>query len=181
MSLRTAITALSLSLLVSLPAAAELKATGESKVNFRAVGPAGFKIDGKGKDLSLEDDGEKLKVIVPLKDLDTGIELRNRHMTEKYLEVAKYPNAELTIPWKAIEKPADGATKEGKAKGTMAIHGKTQEVPFTYRVSRKGEVYSVKGEVPVNIKDYDIKIPSYLGVTVKPNVDVSVEFDAKES
>lgn len=166
--------------LLALPAQADVKNARDAKVVFHAKGPAGFKIDGKGSELQVKDDGKQITFTVPLKDLKTGIDLRDRHMTEKYLEVEKYPNAVLTVPWSEIKKPASGATEKGRAKGVMALHGKIKEVPFVYGVVREGNTYKVKGKVPLDIRDYGIVIPSYLGVTVKPDIDVAVEFVAEE-
>jgi hypothetical protein len=41
-------------------------------------------------------------------------------------------------------------------------------------------VYNVKGSFSINMNDYRIEVPSYLNVTVKPNVDVSASFSASD-
>src|SRR3954449_1384388 len=69
----------------------------ESGVTFRAAGPAGLTIEGSTADLAVTDEGDNVAVTVPLGNLHTGIEVRDRHMKEKYLEVGKFPEAKLVL------------------------------------------------------------------------------------
>lgn len=152
--------------------------TGTPAVAFHATGPAGLKIDGKTAELEVSDSDGKVKISVPLANLDTGISLRNRHMREKYLEVGKYPRAELVVERSALKLPADGTEATGTATGQMTIHGQTKPVPFKYSARLSGGTYAVNGSAHINIKEFGIEVPSYLGVTVKPDVDIDVRFDA---
>jgi YceI-like domain len=154
---------------------AEAKLAGSGgEVSFTALGPGGLKIVGTTKELSVKDDGSSVTIVVPLNNLDTGIGLRNKHMREKYLEVDKYPNAELSVS-RATLKFADGS---GSAPGTMKIHGQSKPVTFNYTAKKSGSSFSVDGSVHLNMKEFGIEVPSYLGVTVKPEVDVTTKFTA---
>lgn len=161
-------------LLLPFAADAKLGATGSSSVSFAANGPAGMRIVGTSSDLSVSDDAQNVTVTVPLGNLKTGIDLRDRHMREKYLEVGKYPNAELVVDRSAIKFPADGAESSGNVNGTMTIHGQSKPVVVAYKAKRSGSAYDVSGSLRVNIKEYGVEVPSYLGVTVKPDVDVAL-------
>lgn len=172
---------LTLAALLALPALAATQKKGDSSATFTGKGPAGFKLEGKTSDLKLEDDGQVLRIIVPLENMKTGIDLRDRHMREKYLEVQKYPNAVLEVPWAEIKLPAEGQSTTAKGKGKMTLHGKTQEVPFTYTIHRKGNEYQVTGNTPLNIKSFGIDIPNYMGITVKPDIETVVSFTATRS
>jgi polyisoprenoid-binding protein YceI len=175
------ITAAALSgVLTPWPADAKVTRSGAPAVSFSAAGPAGMKIVGTTSDLSVVDDGSNLQVSVPLAGLKTGISLRDQHMREKYLEVQKFPNAELTVSRGAIKFPAAGAEASADASGTMKIHGQSKPVTFHYSVKRDGAKYAVSGTVRVNVKDFGIEIPSYLGVTVNPDISISVKFDATD-
>ena len=157
---------------------AEAKLAGNGgDVQFTAVGPGGLKIVGTTKEISVKDDGSTVTVVVPLANLDTGIALRNKHMREKYMEVDKFPTAELSVPRSAL-KFADGS---GSAAGTMKIHGQTRNVTFNYTAKKGGGGFAVDGSVRLNIKDYGIDVPSYMGVTVKPEVDVAAKFQAADN
>ena len=111
-----------------------------------AVDRAGFGLDGKTHQLRVEDDGTMLKVVVPLAGLQTGIALRDKHMREKYLEVEKYPDAVLELPWSGVKLPEDGQTVEATAPGKMTLHGKTKDVQVKYRIVRTGNRYQVTGQ-----------------------------------
>ena len=91
------------------------KLTGEPVAGFHARGPGGFGLDGKTNQLRIEDDGTTLKITVPLAGLQTGIGLRDKHMREKYLQVDKFPDAVLELPWSAVKLPENGQTSEGNA------------------------------------------------------------------
>lgn len=163
---------------LSLPTFADAKLGGASgqAVTFTAVGPAGMKIEGKSADLSVNDDATNITVIVPLANLKTGIDLRDKHMREKYLEVGKFPNAELQVPRASLKFPADGSPSSGQAQGTLKIHGKSKAVTFSYSAKRAGSKYEVSGDVRININDFGIEVPSYMGVTVKSDVGINVRF-----
>lgn len=173
---------LSLAVALSLPTLAEAAFVrmGDAAAAFVAVGPAGLKIEGKTSELDVAEVDGSVKVGVPLANLDTGISLRNKHMREKYLEVAKYPRAELTVDKSSLKLPADGAEVAGTANGTMTIHGQSKPVMVQYVARRSNGTYAVTGTTRLNIKDYGIEVPSYLGATVKPEVDVSVRFSAAD-
>lgn len=165
-----------LALLVA-PALAEaaLSEARDATVKFHASGPAGLKIEGVTHDFAVREAGPEVRFTVPLANLDTGIALRNKHMREKYLEVAKYPNAELAVKRSALPAVGDGATANAQVDGAMTIHGVTKPVKVTVRASRAGQRFTVHGETPLDIRDYGIHVPSYLGVTVKPEIRVEVD------
>jgi polyisoprenoid-binding protein YceI len=157
---------------VTAVAHAKMSRAGDAQVQFTASGPAGMSIVGTTGDLLVTETDKDLVLTVPLKNLDTKIELRNRHMREKYLEVDKYPNAELRVAKDAVQK----ATSSGKANGVLTIHGQSKPVAFTYSSKQDGNATSVSGSVHVNMKDFGIAQPGYAGITVKPDVDVAVSF-----
>jgi polyisoprenoid-binding protein YceI len=165
---------------VALSADAKIARTGTPQVAFHASGPAGMRINGTTSELDVDDRGAKIVVRVPLRNLTTGISLRDHHMREKYLQVGSFPNAELTVDRGALHFPPGQGTVSGNASGSMAIHGHTKNVTFHYTIARAGNGLRVAGTTQVDIRDYGITIPTYLGITVKPNVDVEVQFTASE-
>jgi hypothetical protein len=148
----------------------------DARVDFQAVGPAGLKIEGTTNDLIVSEDADKIVVTVPLANLKTGIEVRDRHMKEKYLEVEKYPEAKLTVARSAIKLPASGDKAGSDVTGSLVLHGQTKTVSVHYEVKAEGPAFLVDGKVHVNMKEVGIEVPVYLGVTVKPDVDVAVHF-----
>jgi polyisoprenoid-binding protein YceI len=164
----------------SLVAAAKLNRTGDAKTSFKAAGPAGLSIEGKTSDMSIADDGTTVTITVPLSNIDTGIGLRNDH-TKKAVEADKYPSVTLKVARAALKFPAAGADSSGDAKGQFTLHGQTKDVTFHYAAKNAGGTISVTGSTRINVNDYGVTPPSYLGVTVKPDVDVSTSFSATDN
>jgi polyisoprenoid-binding protein YceI len=164
--------------LLSLSAAsrAALSTATDSRVSFGAAGPAGMKIEGSTPDLSVADDGANIVVTVPLANLSTGIGLRDHHMKEKYLEVQKYPSATLTIARSALKFPRGSEQASADVAAKVQIHGQTRPTTVHYDAKGDGTSYSAHGVFRLNMNDFGIEVPSYLGVTVKPDVDVSATF-----
>ena len=165
----------------SLVAAAKLSSTGSSSAGFAAKGPGGINIDGKTSDVRVTDDGTTVTITVGLAALDTGMGLRDKHAKEA-LETDQFPTAEIKVARGDLKFPAAGAESSGDAKGKLKIHGQTKDVTFHYTAGLAGDTLSVKGSAKqVNMNDFGIKTPSYLGVGVKPEVDITVNFQAKDN
>ena len=177
---RAALATLAFATTVAVTADAKLARTGTPAVAFHASGPAGMKIVGQTSDLDVDDQGAKIVIKVPLRNLSTGISLRDDHMRNKYLQVGSYPNAELTVDRASIRMPTGDGGATGDTTGSMAIHGRTKNVSFHYTVVRTNGSLHVGGTTKLDVRDYGIDIPSYLGVTVKPDIDVEVQFTATE-
>ncbi len=115
---------------------------------------------------------------VDLKTLDTGISLRNEHMRDNYLEVGKgagYDTAALTgIDLKGLN--GDAPDGKGSFAGMLTVHGVTKSVGGPVEVRKAGSGLRVKASFPVNLPDYNIPEPRYLGVGVKNTVQVEVTF-----
>jgi hypothetical protein len=167
-------------LLTPLAASAGLTTPSGVGVKFVAAGPGGVSIVGESAALRIVDDGQSIAVVAPLDALHTGIGLRDRHMKEKYLEVAKYPEAELRVDRKSLAFPNAGQLARD-TRGELKLHGHSKPVPFHYVVTRAANGFDVSAKFQLNIKDYGIEVPSYLGITVKPDVEVSVHFHVQES
>jgi polyisoprenoid-binding protein YceI len=160
----------------SLGGLAALSSPNDAKVSFQASGPAGLKIEGSTPELKVSDQDGNVSLEVPLGKLATGIELRDRHMKEKYLEVPKYPSTTLVVPRGALKLPPAGGSIEVDAPGTLTLHGKTRPVTVHYDAKADATGFAAHGKFRVNMGEYGITVPTYLGVTVKPEVDVSASF-----
>ena len=163
-------------LLVVGAASAAWTVQGKKSASFKAVGPGGLSIVGNGSDVAVKDKDDTVAISVGLDSLKTGIDLRDRHMKEKYLETNKYPSAVLQVDKAKLKVPTPGTDIEGK----LNLHGVTRTVRVHYSANGSNNKATVAGTVHVNMKEFGINVPSYLGVTVKPDVDVSVQFDATD-
>jgi polyisoprenoid-binding protein YceI len=158
-----------------------VKHGSKANVIFTAKGPAGLTITGSTADLQITDDGKRVSISVPLRALTTGIVQRDQHMKDKYLQVSQFPAAELSIERGALKPPSSGAVS-ADVKALMKIHGKTKTITIHYAAKKTGDgAIQVVGTTTLDIRDYGIEIPKFMGVTVKPDVSVAVTFDAKDS
>jgi len=163
-------------LFVVSQASAAWVAKGDKSASFKATGPGGLAIVGTSSDVRVSDKGETVAVVVGLGSLNSGIELRDKHMKEKYLETPKFPSATLVVEKSNLKLPSGSADVEGK----LTLHGVTKSVKVHYAASGSDKDVSITGSMRINMRDFGVDVPSYLGVTVKPDVDVTVKFGAAD-
>lgn len=156
----------------------------KGSVEFLAIGkPAMLKIAGKGEGptgtLSL--DGGKFggELRFKLSTLNTGIDLRDRHMKEKYLKVEQNPTAtlKLTSITGVADYPLPGEKKDVPFTGTLELSGKTQPVNGVAQLLPKPDGVGVDAAFDLVLTDYGIEIPSYAGIKVAEKVNVRVRID----
>jgi polyisoprenoid-binding protein YceI len=160
----------------SVASHAAFSAPRDTHVTFTASGPAGMKIEGTTSELKVTEDGGNVIVDVPLANLVTGIALRDQHMREKYLEVGKYPDAVLTVARSALKVPASGGQLTADAQATLKLHGQVRPVTVKYEATADTDGLAIRGKLHLRMDEFGITIPSYVGVTVKPDVDVVATF-----
>jgi polyisoprenoid-binding protein YceI len=134
------------------------------EINFKLSPVGSFSATCTEIQGSAKKEGAKImaaNIIVPLGKLSTGIGLRDTHMKEKYLEVQKFPNAELIT----------GEGTDGKGKAKLKIHGVEKEVEGTYKVLSDK---MVQAEFQIKLTDFNITGVRHLGVGVKDDVKVTV-------
>lgn len=155
---------------------ASLSSATDAHVAFAATGPAGLEIDGTTTDLSVTEVDTDVVITVPLANLSTGISLRDRHMKEKYLEVPVHPTAVLAVAKSALKFPPAGSQVDADVPASLTLHGQTRPVSVHYTAKSDGTITSARGKFRINMTEYGIVVPVYLGVTVKPDVDVTASF-----
>jgi polyisoprenoid-binding protein YceI len=165
--------------LITAVAAAKITGASGNNVVFKAAGPAGLNIEGKSSSLNVKEDGDTVTFTVPLNSVKTGIALRDQHMTEKYLETGKHPNAELKIKRSDV-KLEDGKEASGEAPGKMTIHGQTKDVKVKYKAKKAGGDVTVDANTSFKYTDFGIKEAEYLGAGVKPEIQLHVTTTLKD-
>ena len=132
---------------------------------------SGTLIPGASKPLPLT--GE---ISVELAKIDTGIALRNQHLREKYLEVAKGPGFDKAVLSEIRVNEAEGEDFQGRTgfTGTLLLHGVRRPVAGTGEIRREGSSVRVEASFPITLTDFGIVPPEYLGVGVANNVLVKV-------
>ena len=115
---------------------------------------------------------------VDLQSLETGIGLRDRHMKNNYLEVekgAEYAAARLEEI--RVQKLAGKTTFSG----FLTLHGARKQVTGTAEIKPTQSGYRVEASFPLRTAEFGIPEPTYLGVGVKDEVQVRVNFTAARS
>ena len=148
---------------------------GDAEASFVGLGPAGFKIEGATKNVDVKDDGKSLVIAIKLPEVTTGIAVRDKHMHED-MGAEQFPDCSLTVALDSLKVPQDGKSLEAEAKGTLLLHGKTNPTAFKYKATCTRGSCDVEGTADVNVKDHDIKIRSYMGITVKNDIKVATKF-----
>jgi len=151
---------------------------GDGEATFDAKANVGLKIHGDCKKVVVADDGKSLSVTIAIKDIDTDNSLRNRHMSED-MGSDKFPNIVLKVPLDKLKVPEKGKAVENDATGSFEIHGVTKEVPFKYKITCDSSC-EVEGSASLNVNDFGVKIRSYMGATVKPDITVGAKFKVKK-
>src|SRR4051794_38632310 len=141
------------------------------EVQFVAHGSLGMRFEGKTSDLAASSTPDAYEFQVQLATLDTGIELRDRHMREEYLDVKSFPVARMRVPNSCVPAAGEG----GSCKGELTLHGQTHPVDVAFQL-RRSSGYDVPASLQIDMREYGIATPKYMGVTVKPQVEVTVDF-----
>ncbi|MBY0403107.1 MAG: YceI family protein [Cyanobacteria bacterium] len=120
---------------------------------------------------------------VDLASIDTGIELRNEHMRDNFLETAKYPKAVYkvtSILTKAKTPVTPGQKVVLDTVGTLTLHGKSvmKRIPVTV-TKRDNNTVRIQATFPVALKDHEIKRPEIVLQKLADNIFVSVDFLGK--
>jgi polyisoprenoid-binding protein YceI len=153
--------------LIAMLNIAAIKGTTE----FIAKANPGFlEIQGIGanvisEDFQMKDSRISGTFTVKASEFDTGLETRNQHMREKYLEVPKFPDIIFKLD------PVMWAAGTRKAfQGNLTLHGKTKKVAGIVEFTSTKAIASFS----VDVTDFGIAVPTYKLLTVGKNVDVKV-------
>lgn len=158
--------------LVSIARADPIKITSQ-KTEFHATARPGLTIHGTTEDHSEENELQKNKdtltgkIKVDLNTFKTGISLRDKHLKSKVFDSGRNPFATMEIK----ELPM----KEKAFKGTLSFHGVTKEITGTQEISAS----AYKVNFSINLGDYGITPPSFMGMKVDDLVKVEINGQLK--
>jgi polyisoprenoid-binding protein YceI len=120
------------------------------------------------------------EISMDLATIDTGISLRNQHLREKYLQVAKGKGFDRAVLSEVRLSDADGEAFEGRTAftGVLLLHGEKHPVQGTAEIRRDGPGRRVRAEFALVLTEFGITPPEYLGVGVASKVLVKAQFTA---
>lgn len=150
---------------------------------WQFAGSATFKADGTVKKLAIDGGGIRLsgsatlledgkataELLADLREVVTGLSLRDKHLRETYFEVSKYPTARLSLlPFRASAFPTDFC-------GSLTLKADTHQVCGVVTVENLADKKKVDATFTLRISDFpSLGTPRYLGVGVKDWVTVRV-------
>lgn len=121
--------------------------------------------------IAVDDAGQVVsaRLAFHFRDVLTGKDGRDKAM-HKWQETEKFPDAVFQLA--ALTPPA-GSGGAATAVGRLTLHGVTREIRFPASVIRDGDVYSIDGDAPVDVREFGLPIIRMLGLLkVDPVVHV---------
>ena len=116
-----------------------------------------------------------------LTTLDSGIDLRNSHLQDNYLEVQRGPEFQSAVLSGILlddPLPASTSRHETEFSGMLALHGVQRPVSGEADLRRRDGRMQVEATFSISLDGFDIPPPRYLGVGVRDTVEITVTFDA---
>ena len=158
----------------------------QGSLEFHAIGrPSALKIVGKSGppkgSLIMSQTALDGALLLDLNGLDTGIELRNHHMKEKYLQTQTFPQAKLQLLSLGVTlqslTPGYEVT-DSPFTGKLLLHGVEKPVSGKVTIKRSENTVTATASFQIKLTDFAIDVPSFMGVTVADVVDISTTFQA---
>jgi polyisoprenoid-binding protein YceI len=118
-------------------------------------------------------DKSELYFEVELDALDTGIDLRNRHMRENYLETDRFPYASYRGTIESVAALPSGGWRV-HSKGKLSIHGVERDYSIQCDVDKDGAGYSLKSSFQVRLPDFKIKVPSLMFMKISETIELEL-------
>ena len=148
-----------------------------SQIDFMAEGkPAFVKANGsvllKNTNLVIKDKIISGKIEIDLNSLNSGIELRDEHLKNKYLMTTQYPIATLTLKNKQMLSFND---EEQVIKGHLNFHGKSRDVNIVTKFKNQGSQFISNGKFELKLSDFGVDLPSFQGITAADKVTIKTK------
>lgn len=112
---------------------------------------------------------------VDLTTLDTGIDLRNRHMRDNYLETEKYRFTFFEGKINNLDK-INYKEYNVTVSGKLFIHGVTKEINVTGTLNSIDSGYYIESTFSVALSDYKIDIPQLMFMKINEAMKLQLKF-----
>ncbi len=120
------------------------------------------------------------RVTIDAASLATGNGDRDADMHRDYLEVGTFPTIEFRITDLLTPRPvSNGSGWNVILQGTLVVHGVTRTVDVPTSVHLAADRITARGQVRLNIRDYNIRVPRFLVIPMKSEVLVGFEVVAR--
>lgn len=124
-------------------------------------------------------DDNLIDFYIDLETLDTGINLRNRHMRESYLETNKYRFAEFTgeliTPFDINSSDEQSVT----VRGDFTMRGISREMEINGTLTNIGGELQLEASWTVLLEDYDIERPRVVFYELADEQEITISATLK--
>jgi len=122
------------------------------------------------------------QLAVDLDTLKTGIALRDRHLTDRYLETGRDESfARAVLSGVTLDAPDVRALAGASSfRADLTLHGVTRSVSGQATIRHTSTGAAVEATFAVFLSAFEISPPRYLGIGVRDEVRVRVAFTAVE-
>lgn len=155
----------------------------ESKAPMESFGGKTKKVSGSiDLDPAQLADSIAVHLDVDMASLDTGIEMRNKHMRENHLHTDKFPTATFLggrLTNLSAQSLGEGQKVTGTIAGTMRLHGVEKPLQASIEMSYQGGVLHVVSRFKLKLADYGIPRPQFLVMKLDESQAVTVDLDAR--
>lgn len=163
---------------------AQAFASDDGYVEFVSTAPM-LEFKGKSDHLAGLVDLEKNLVdfYIDLNTLDTGINLRNNHMRDSYLETEKYPFAEFTGKIISDYSKLPQEAQEVTVSGIFNIHGVEREMEIKGKLTPDGNGLKLDASWVVLLEDHNIDRPRvvFYELADEQTVNISIKLNPHQN
>jgi polyisoprenoid-binding protein YceI len=119
-------------------------------------------------------------VTIDAASLDTGHPERNADMRQEFLEVDRFPAIEFRVHDLLLPQTvADAVSWDLVLQGQLTVHGVTRDVKVPTTVSVADERITARGQLYLDMRDYNIRVPRLFLIPMKSEVLVGFEVVAR--
>jgi polyisoprenoid-binding protein YceI len=119
-------------------------------------------------------------VTIEAASLETGNRDRDADMRKDFLEVERFPTIELHAVDLPMARPAaDEASWDLVLQAKLTVHGTTRDVKVPTNVSLAADRITARGQIHLDMRDYNIHVPRLLLIPMKSEVLVGFEVVAR--
>lgn len=154
--------------------------TKTGKIGFDATSPASpEKIAGTNKSVTCVVDTKKgdMQFSLLMKGFEFERALMQEHFNENYVESSKFPDAKFKgqITNNSSVNYAKDGTYPVKVKGTLTMHGVTNNVETDGKLVVAGGKVTASADFNVQLADYKVTIPQLVSDKVSKTAKISVD------
>jgi len=111
------------------------------------------------------------KVIIEAASLETGNTERDADMRNDFLEVRRFPSIEFGVTELVSPRSIAGGTEwDLVLQGRLMVHGITRDVKVPATISLGSERVMARGQIRLDMRDYNIRVPRLLLIPMKSEV-----------